>query len=108
METKQELLLYKSALNKLLLKIELLGVGMPFSGLCPLGGYCLLNVEYAIFKQRLDEYAESIGRDKCLYIWEIRNRTPREEWLKQELKKVNQKLKSYEKRTTTKKESRTK
>ena len=108
METKQELLLYKSALNKLLSKIELLGVGMPFSGLCSLGGYCLLNVEYSIFKQKLDEYAESIGKDKCLYIWEIRNRTPREEWLKQELKKVNQKLKSYEKRTTTKKESRTK
>lgn len=95
METKVELLLYKSAIEKLLSNIGLIGVGMPFSGLCPLGGYCLLSVEYSIFKQKLNEYAEAIGRDKCMYIWKIRDRAPREEWLKQELKEVKQKLENY-------------
>ena len=92
METKEELLLYKSALKKLLKNIPVIGVTYVL-GLCHLATKVLNIEEYEIFDKNIDNYAMSIGEDTGHFLWTIGEQKTREEWLKQELEKVNQKLK---------------
>ena len=63
METKEELLLYKSALEKLIDKIDYIGFECEKClGLCPLSSKFLNRDEKEVFKKGLDRYAQLIGR----------------------------------------------
>ena len=95
METKKELLIYKSALETLLRNI---GVISPIYilGLCHLATKVLNTEQGAIFDNYIDNYAKSIGKCADDFLWPIGEQKPRKQWLESELEKVNQKLKEYE------------
>ena len=96
METKEELLIYRSALETLLREIEVAGF-MFFRGLCSMAKYKLNRKQRDIFMLHLENYAISKNVDiDHEYIWKQRDIAPRKQWLKSELEKVNQKLKEYE------------
>lgn len=96
METKEELLVLKSAIKHLIENIFYIDRRGYINGLCGLASYCLPSREYLIFKNYVREYGESIGINHYMYIWERGAKEPRIEWLEKELEKVNQKLKEYE------------
>lgn len=96
-ETKEELLIYKSALEKLLDKIHYIGTekGMCW-GLCLLSSRVLTSDEKGIFDKRIERYSEIIGVDTGTYFWEKGQQEPRKEWLEYELSIVYHNLKQYE------------
>ena len=95
METKDKLLIYKSALETLLKNI---GVISPIYvlGLCHLATKVLNTEQCDIFDKYIDSYAMSIGTDADHFLWPIGEQKPRKQWLESELEKVNLKLKEYE------------
>ena len=95
METKEELLTLKSALETLLRNI---GVISPIYvlGLCHLATKVLNTEQGAIFDNYIDNYAKSIGTDADHFLWPIGEQAPRKQYLESELEKVNLKLKEYE------------
>ena len=96
METKDELLIYKSALEKLLREIEVEKF-LFFSGLRSMAKYKLNRKQRDIFMLHLGNYAISKNVDiDHEYIWKQKDTTPRKQWLESELEKVNLKLKEYE------------
>ena len=97
METKEELLLYKSALEKLIDKIDYIGISYEkYLGLCSLSSCFLNSEEKKVFTKGIEKYAQLIGRGSREYYWNIGDKLPRKQWLEYELSIVNQELKQYD------------
>lgn len=95
METKDELLIYKSALETLLRNIRVI-TPLYVLGLCHLATKVLNAEQCDIFDKYIDNYAKSIGEYADHFLWTIGEQEPRKQWLESELEKVNLKLKEYE------------
>ena len=95
METKEELLIYKSALEKLLQNIHRIDQEDVW-GLCYIAIKVLRKKQLSLFKKEINKYGKSIGKRINDYLWFAGQREPRKQWLEQELEKVNQKIKEYE------------